>query len=192
MNLMDQFTKVDKKVHDELLPGWEQLCRTNENIKPHIDRCHDRCVRAIKDEDEILLDRAIKDYLKGWRRVNELLAQDYMENNPDPTAWELRYLKWVRPGYIKFDSARGPFYIIIGKPDRNAPTDAPCFTVDEVLVMLHPITSEVINTFDALPTKAVKFKPPEFGESVDHIFVEEDGVRFKTDLGRPRRRRGGG
>lgn len=178
-----RFLELKELAQSKLLPGWEELLSRKVEVSPYLEECEKRCLDALKDRDEVLFERAARRYMKGWRRINELLAQEYMEKNPDPTGWELRYLRWMRPGYIEFDSRLGRFYIILGKPDKRAPTDAPCFTVDEALVLLDPIVSKVVNEFGAFPIKAGDIEPPGAGEFVDHIFVDEEGVSIRTEIG---------
>lgn len=174
----------------DALPGFEEYLATDSTAADWIAEQEAKINAAIRDDDSILLDRALGSWTKAIARVNEHLAEKYRQAHPDAEFWELRYLKWmIKVKYIRFECPMGEFYVVPRMPTRR-PKAPHWYTVDELLDMLHPTTIAAIKAFNALPVRPDALPAPGPDEKHLHVDVSDAGVVLTYDFqGGPRRGR---
>lgn len=151
--LQERLASTLRKIQKGRLPGWEKYLDEHASVKSWIDDQYTKIRNAIEDEDEILYERAVAGWKKGWSNVNVLLAEEYRATNEDAATWELRYIKWMKLKYVKFECEMGIFYVVPRKPDRT-PKAKHWFTVDEMIAILEDeATVAAIQTFKQLPVR---------------------------------------
>lgn len=168
-------------VRQERLPGWSDYLATTPEAFRFIDSQWSKITRAIQDEDEVLFERALAGWRKGWARVNYILAERYREKVPDIEQQELRYLKWMKIQYIKLECKLGVFYLVPQRPSRK-PRVQHWYTVDEMIDILgSPATVGAIKAFKTLPVRPGMLENPVKGEK--HLVIDTDNkkvyYRFK-------------
>lgn len=163
------------------LPGWEAFFASDPKIKAWMDDLHQRIDNAMRDEDDVRFEKEMASITKAWGRVNELVAEDYRKKNEDPSTWELRFIKWMKIAFIKFDSPLGEFYLVPRQPKRR-PKAAHWYTVDEMLTFLRPPIAELIKMSGKLPGRPEDLKPPGPGEQVIHIDATGPTVKTTYEL----------
>lgn len=178
------------RIHDERLPGWETIFSSNPKIGAWIGELQTRIENSIRDEDEIRFEKEIASIEKAWNRLNELVAEDYRQRNTDPEFWELRFIKWMKVSFIKFDSPMGEFYLVPRTPSTK-PRAEHWYTVDEMLVLVRPELAELHRMSGALPKRPDYLKPPGPGENVLHIDATGPVVRTYYELHKEKRGRYG-
>lgn len=175
--LEQRLADVVALIEDERLPGWANYLERDPTARKWLDEQYDKMLSAVIDDDEVLLERAAGGWKKGFIRVNERVAEAYRKNNPDPETWELRFFKWMKIVYMKFESELGDFYLL-PRPPRKKPKTKYWYTADEMIDMLHPVTAEAINTFKQLPIRPEELPGPEKGEK--HMHVDLTGPVMKV------------
>lgn len=178
---------AELKMQSERLPGWEAFLDSDEKAVRYINDCNDRIEIHFRDSDFVLMSRMLNLWSKAWGRVNEVLAEKYLECNKNPELWELRYIKWMKITYIHFESKRGDFFLLPRRP-RKRPRVASWYTVDEMLDMLHPAISAAIQLSDILPARPESIGRPDYGEK--HLVVDYTGSETSVRYERARKRRG--
>lgn len=156
------------------LPGADHMAGQVEEFARWMGEQLEKVELAIRDEDEVLFERSLASWMKGWERLNEMVAEEYREETPNPESWELRYLKWMKIAFVKFESeVFGLFYIYPRRPKRR-PQARQWYTADEMIDILeNPATLAAINTFGAMPARAEDLKGPARGEK--HLTVDFTG-----------------
>lgn len=168
----------------ENLPSFDEHVAGSEEIGRRLDGQLRLMAAAVRDCDEVNLDKGLEAWIKICQEVNENLAEQYRQANPDPETWELRYFKWmVRVIFVRFDSPLGEFYLVPRKP-RRRPKAKYWYTADEMIDMLHTGVANVINAFGALPIRPTDLSPPGPGEQHVHIDLTGPEPRIKCELGR--------
>ena len=162
------------------LPGWEACFAKEPKIKPWIESLEERVQNAIRDEDRVHFEKELGALVKAWNRVNELIAEEYRAEHPDPADWELRYVKWMKLVYIKFDSPLGEF-CLVPRPPRRQPKVDTWYTVDEMQALLRPEIAEFIKSVGVLPKRPEGLKPPGPGEQV--IRIGPEGTKIERGKG---------
>jgi hypothetical protein len=164
-------------VNAERLPGWESCLAGDPKIESWIADLSVRIENAIRDEDAVRFEKELSSVSKAWWRVNQIVAEAYRKENLDPELWELRYIKWMRITFIKFDSPMGEFYLVPRTPSRK-PKAEHWYTVDEMLDMLHPNVVRVIEIAGKLPVRPDSLPGPKRGEY--HLHIDATGPTVKT------------
>jgi hypothetical protein len=171
MNLEQALHEELDKIAANRLPGWEACFVKDPKIGQWLDTLDKRIRNAIRDEDRVRFERELHSIIKAWERINELVAEDYRAKNPDPEQWELRYVKYMKIQYMRFDSPLGEFYVVPRTP-RRKPKAEHWYTVDEMLAMLHPPVVELIKFANSMPKRPESLSPPGPGEQVISIGPE--------------------
>lgn len=141
-----------EKLEDQRLPGANEHLAQNDDVAKWMIGQQEKIERAIRDEDDILYERSVGGWLKGWEKINTALAEDYRKST-DPEEWELRYVRFMKIVYMKFECEMGTFFIVPRKP-KTKPKAKHWFTVDEMLDLLDtPATVAAIQTFKSLPVR---------------------------------------
>lgn len=141
------------KIEDQRLPGWEGRLAADPEAKGWMDKQHAKIQSAIRDEDEILFERGMNSWQRGWEKINRAIAEEYRKANPDAELWELRYVRWMSIKFMKLECDMGTFYIVPQRPKRK-PRAKHWFTVDEILDILgSPATIAAIKMFGELPVR---------------------------------------
>jgi hypothetical protein len=172
------------KLEDQRLPGANDHLAQNGDVAKWMTGQQAKIERAIGDEDDILYERSVGGWLKGWEKINTTLAEAYREST-DPEEWELRYVRWMKIIYMKFECEMGIFYIVPRKPETK-PKAKHWFTVDEMLEILgSPTTVAVIQTFKSLPVrpKSIDDRVPagekhlimDFTGKADNVYYKWEG-----------------
>lgn len=173
-------------VAEEKLPGVDELLESDEAAAGWIREQEHRIWSSIRDLDEILFERSLASWIRGWEKLNEIVAEDYRKTHPGPETWELRFIKWMKIKFIHFESEKlGSFYLVPKRPKRR-PRAEHWYTVDEMLDMLHPNIAATINTFGCLPARPESLEGPERGEkhlTIDLTDPEEAVVAFTVPGG---------
>ena len=60
------FTEVADSVFAQKLPGATELAAATPEISAWIDKQREKIDRAIEDEDEVLLDKSMRAWVKAW------------------------------------------------------------------------------------------------------------------------------
>lgn len=171
--LQAKFEAAYDRVKRDRLPGWDDYLEATEATADWMKNQRAKVERAVRDEDEILLERALAGWEKGSAKINTAIAEKYRSENSDPEMWELRYVKWMKLKYIKFECPLGIFYIVPRQPSRS-PSAQHWYTVDEMLDIIGtPSTAAAIKTFGQLPVRPSSLKKPEKGEK--HLVVNYTG-----------------
>jgi hypothetical protein len=171
-------TRVDAVMReqlDEALPGFDEYLKNDSKAAGWLAEQEAKIKQAVRDEDSILLERALGSWVKAVGRVNEILAEQYRQANPSAAGdgWELRYVKWMtKVKYIRFECPLGEFYVVPRMPTRR-PKAAHWYTVDELIDMLHPIVAETITAFGALPARPGSLPGP--GPNEKHLTFDATG-----------------
>jgi hypothetical protein len=164
------YQKATSRVEAERLPGWQEHMDQDPSVGDWMAKQLAKVERAIRDEDDILFDRALGGWLKGWDKVNTAIAEKYRLENTDASTWQLRYVKWMKLKYMKFECDMGTFFIVPRKPSRK-PRAQHWFTVDEMLDILNsPATVAAIKTFESLPVRPGSMEKPKAGEK--HLVMD--------------------
>jgi hypothetical protein len=167
---------------DETLPGFEDYLKKDTRAAGWIAEQEAKINAAARDDDDILLERALGSWTKAVGRVNEIIAEEYRLSHPDPELWELRFVKWMtKITYIRFESPMGEFYVVPRMPKRR-PKAAHWYTVDEMIDMMHPAVAETIKAFGVLPVRPEALPGPAPGEK--HLLIDATGkqVVMKYDF----------
>lgn len=180
-NLRRRLQLETDRIHDERLPGWEKALADDQTVAGRIGELVIRIENAIRDEDEIRYEKEIADHAKEWERVNGLVAECYRVTNTDPETWELRYIKWMKISFIKFDSPMGEFFLTPHMPKKK-PKARHWYTVDEMIMMVRGPIAELIKMSDRLPDRPEVLKPPGPGEKVLHIDATGPTVRTYYEM----------
>lgn len=160
---------------DEALPGFDEYLKNDTKAAGWLAEQEAKIKQAVRDEDDILLERALGSWVKAVGRVNEILAEQYRQANPDAAGdgWELRYVKWMtKVKYIRFECPLGEFYVVPRMPTRR-PKATHWYTVDELIDMLHPTVAETIKAFGSLPVRPDSLPGP--GPSEKHLTFDATG-----------------
>lgn len=176
-----RFRAALDRIASERLPGSEAFFdRDSKALKVINDRL-ERVQSAIRDEDEVIFERALPGLVRAWGRVNEILAEKYRAANEDPTRWELRYIKWMKIKFIKFGSPLGDFYLVPRRPKKK-PRVKHWYTADEMIDMLTPGVAETIKAFGSLPVRPESLEGPDIGERHMHIDLtgDEAVIRYQS------------
>jgi len=163
------------------LPVWSELLERNKKAATTVRERRERVADAMRDEDEVLFMRALRSWQMAWSRVNEVLAEEYRQANPDPEGWELRYFKWMKIKFIHFDSPLGEFYLVPRAP-RRQPKGVTWYTADEMIAMLEPGVAATILGFKKLPVRFESLSGPAKGEQHMHIDLTGPETVVKCDL----------
>lgn len=167
--LEQKLAEVVAHIEDERLPGWANYLEADSAARKWIDEQYNKMLAAIRDDDEVLFERAAASWRKAFFRLNERLAERYRQAHPDPETWELRYFKWMtKVIFIKFECPLGTFYLVPRQPKKK-PRAKYWYTADEMIDMLHPATAAAINTFGQLPVRPESLSEPGKGEKFMHI-----------------------
>lgn len=161
---------------DEALPGFDEYLKNENKASQWIAEQEAKINQAVRDEDDILLERALGSWTKAVERVNEIIAEKYRQANPEAAGdgWDLRYVKWMtKVKYIRLECPLGEFYVVPRMPARR-PKAKYWYTADEMIAMLHPTTAEVIKTFEALPVRPETLSAPGPGEK--HLRINATGT----------------
>jgi hypothetical protein len=171
--LQAKFEEALAQVKAMRLPGWREHVDENKDVGDWMVAQRSKIERAIRDEDEVLYDRAVPGWIKGWEKINIAVAEKYRAENADPELWELRYIKWMKLVYIKFESELGVFYLVPRHPKRR-PRAEYWYTVDEMLDMLgNEGIIAAIKTFNQLPVRPQSLEKPKKGEK--HMVINLTG-----------------
>lgn len=181
-----------EKVHEELqrkldeafveirkdrLPGWEAVFYEPKVLKWMLER-ENAVFQAVNDEAEIRFAESLERYKAGWFRINRNVAEKYRKENPDPTTWELRYLRYMKVAFIRCESAAGEFYIT-PRPRRPKP-GVRAISVEELEALLsNDVTKKAFELFGGLPMDESEFKQPPEGENHLHFYAGAEQP-FKT------------
>lgn len=163
--------KVMRETQEAALPGFEAYLSRDSKAADWIAEQEAKISTAVRDEDSILLERALGSWSKAIGRVNEILAEEYRQANPDASGdgWELRYVKWMtKVKYIRFESPMGEFYLLPRMPSRR-PKAPHWYTVDEMLVMLDPKMAPVITALGVLPIRPESIPRAGPGDKILHF-----------------------
>jgi len=167
--LAERFSAAELETEGQRLPGWRDLLEKNNKASKAIAERRERIELALRDEDEVLFLRALGEWDAAWCRVNEILAEEYRQSNPDSKTWELRYFKWMKKvKFIRFDSPLGEFYLVPREPG-SLPSGALWYTADEMIAMIKPSVAAAITAFKKLPVRAETLSRPGKGENHMHI-----------------------
>jgi hypothetical protein len=166
--LSARLAEVTQEVEEDKLPGWNAFVVRSASATKSIGERRERLEASVRDEDEVLFTRALSAWLAACHRVNELLAEEYRAAHEDPLTWELRYIKWMKLKFIRFDSPLGEFFVVPRMP-RRKPKARYWYTADEMIAMLHPTTAAAINQFKQLPARPDSLPRPADGEYHTHI-----------------------
>jgi hypothetical protein len=169
------------RMHDERLPGWEVFYEQNPKIGAWMNDLNNRIENSIRDEDEIRFEKELASIEKAWDRLNEIVAEDYRQKNADPELWELRFIKWMKISYIKFESPLGEFYLLPRTPSRK-PKAKHWYTVDEMMVLIKPELASIVTLSGKLPPRPESLEPPGPGEQVIHIDATGPTVRTYYEM----------
>lgn len=166
------------------LPGTASLLEQRVDICAYISKEMDKLRRAAEEDDLVLFERYQGSLRKAWRRVNELLAKEHVDNHADPEDWDLRYVEWLNPGgYMKLSSMLGEFYIVLGRGGPSPPEDAPAYSATEVAGWLQPAMQTILKTFSQLP--ATENPPgPGQGELSYHLHAQDTQVTWDVEFGK--------
>ena len=163
------------RVREARLPGWDSHMDAHPTTTDWMNSQREKVDRAIRDEDEVLFLRSLGGWEKGWGKINTALAEVYRSENTDPASWELRYIKWMKIKFIKFECPLGTFYLVPQPPARS-PRAKHWFTVDEMIDILQGSTTlATINAFGQLPARASSLGKPEAGEKHLVVNTTDDG-----------------
>lgn len=162
-------------IEEEMLPGAQLMADGDDDVTDWLRELEHRIRSAIADEDEVLFERSLASLIRAWERINELIAEEYRERETDPEQWELRYVKWMKIKFIRFESPEfGTFYVVPQRPRRKPRTNR-WYTVDEMIDMLHPTVSAAIKTFGELPSRPEDVPGPAPGEK--HMQIDLTGPK---------------
>lgn len=161
----------------EKLPGFMDFVRSSESAKDTFHKRFADLERAAKDGDKILYDDAHNSFRAAWWRVNEIIAENYRKENEDPELWELRYIKFMKVKFIKFESDLGEFYLVPFEPKKQ-PKSKYWYTVDEMVAMCEEAGKfkKLMECFGQLPARPEKIPPPPRGEKHAYITQNADGT----------------
>lgn len=165
----------------QFLPGFDEYLENNADVAHRFEDQKQRMEGAVRDADEANLEQCLNAWRKICQQVNETLAEEYRQANPDPELWELRFFKWMtRVVFIRFESPLGEFYLVPQRPKRK-PKAKYWYTADEMIDMLHPNVAATITTFGQLPIRPESLEPPGPGERFIHIDAtgDEPVIRYE-------------
>jgi hypothetical protein len=127
---------------------------------------------AMRDEDEILFEKALASWEKAFEKLNEICGEAYRAQCPNPEEWPLRYFRWMKVQYMKLHCELGTFYIVPRMPKRK-PRVPHWLTADEMIdILANPATVAAIKTF-GLPVRPESISGPKRGEK--HMIVNLTG-----------------
>lgn len=135
---------------------------------------------AMRDEDNILFERAVVSWEKGFEKINTICGEAYRERYPDPEEWPLRYFRWMKVQYMEFECDLGTFYIVPRRPRRKPKVDH-WMTADEMIDILeNPAMVKAIKEF-GLPVRGDTLPGPRPNEKhlVCDFRKEEPQVYYK-------------
>lgn len=175
-NLSLRFLRESDRINDEMLPGWREALEANPGLKSEISQLAARIENAIRDEDEIRYEEVAIPFARLHDQLNVIVAEEYRAKNTDPELWELRYIKWMKISFIKFDSPMGEFFLTPRTP-KKTPKARHWYTVDEMMSLVRGPVAELIKMGGVLPDRADVLQPPGPGERVIHIDATSQPVR---------------
>jgi hypothetical protein len=165
----------------EQLPGWEEALSSDAKLKGEVEDVRTRIENAIRDDDEIRYEEKLAEYTEKWEQVNTLAAEAYRAKNSDPELWELRYIKWMKILFIKFETPMGEFFLTPRTP-KKTPRARHWYTVDEMIAMVRGPVAELIKMAGVLPDRPEALKPPRPGEKIIHIDATGPTVRTYYEM----------
>jgi hypothetical protein len=162
---------------EEKLPGFMDFIRSSESARETLKKRFIDIERAANDVDKILYDQSLNSYRAAWWRVNEIIAEQYRKENKDPELWELRYIKFMKIKFIKFESDLGEFYLVPFEP-KNRPRSDHWYTVDEMIAICEYSGKykKAMECFGQLPARPKRITPPPRGEKHLYITQKPDGT----------------
>lgn len=178
--LINRAKEVQRRIEENKLPGADEFVAANPKARSFISEHRSRAERALRDRNEVNLEDALAQLVRGWNHVNVTLAEEHRGERGEPETWDLRYVKWMKLEYIRFDSPRGEFYLYPRKPRRSPKVDR-WYTVDEMLNMLKPGVTAAIKIFDVLPCRPERLPGPERGERFLHVDMSGDEFSVKAE-----------
>jgi len=184
--LRDRLENEITRLMADLLPGWEKFFASNPKVKAWTDAVAAKVGVAIRDEDRARFDKDLPSVTQAWERINERLAEEYQKSVADPELWELRYIKWMKISYIKFESPLGELYMVPRRSSKR-PVGVEWCTVDEMLTWLHPTVAAVINMSGKWPPRNPVLKPPALGEQLITVDATGNAVKTTFEIGKGRR-----
>jgi len=184
--LRERLERELARLKADLLPGWEAFFVSNPRVKEWTDAVAAKVQVAIRDEDRTRFDKAMPDVVQAWERINERLAEAYKSTVTDPELWELRYVKWMKLSYIRFESPLGELYLVPRRTSKR-PVGVQWCTVDEMLDWVHPTVAAVINMSGKWPPRNLELKPPAVGEQVIRIDATGPVVKTTIEIGKAKR-----
>ena len=170
-----------EEIRRDRLPNWEAVFFSPE-VHPWMLEQENKVFQALEDEADIRFAQALAKYKSGWVRINQQIAEKYKAANPDPTTWELRYLKHMRVKFIRCESPAGEFYITPRprKPKKGVRT----ISADQLEAIIeNPVAAKAFELFGALPVDESEFDEPPKGENHLHFYPGLDRP-FRTKFNR--------
>jgi hypothetical protein len=182
--LVRRLHEVVRHVVSERLPGADEYVAGDARSRSFIEKHALTVDAALVDENEPLFDKSLGSWIKGWERVNEIIAEDLRSKKPI-TECELRYVRWMALSYIHFDcSITGDFYLLPRKPYRAPGFERWC-TVDEMIDILGtPVLIDVIRTCHAFPVRPERLKTPGMGEEILRVDLTGAEMRVRARRGK--------
>lgn len=174
------------EVEADKLPGWDAVVADNEKARSTLRERYHRIRIAMEDEDTVVFSWSLASWRSACERVNQIVAEGYRERNRDPAKWELRYVKWMRIKYMRFDSPLGEFFVVPRMPKRPPKVDH-WYTVDEMIGFLEPGAAALINTFKKLPQRPESLEEKEGMHT--HVYIEGGQMTVKGVLHKEKKRR---
>lgn len=176
---------IEKQTEVNLPELEAHLAAAPDKARKHADHLHRMSV-AVRDADEVNLEKSINEWVNLCRDINETIAEAYRVAQTDPEMWELRYVRWMtRVTFIRFESPYGEFFVVPQKPRKN-PRAKYWYTVDELLDLLTPGVAATIKAFGQLPARPESLAGPKPGEQHLHVDLTGDKPVIKADThGRP-------
>lgn len=160
----------------EFLPGFDAYVAEHPEVGKYITEQWRFVENAVRDDDIVRFEDAAGSWLKACHRVNELLAETYRQAHPEPESWELRYFKWMKIVFIRFESPRGEFFLVPRRP-RRRPKARHWYTADEMMALVLPGPSALIALSDKLPLRPEDMSKPGMDEKHLHLDFTGDKLR---------------
>lgn len=182
--LVERNRKFYRDMNQSRLPGWEAFVVSDQKAIDFITKQEEGMRRGLVDDDEVLYEKFEKGYREAHRRVNNIIAEKYREQNRDPEMWELRYLRWMSIEYVKFNSPYGTFFVF-PLPPRRRPKVPYWYTAEEMIGIMSSGAGAIAAAFEQLPARPESLSAkPGIGE--EFMTIDFTGSEVKTTCVRGR------
>ena len=167
------------------LPEAEEYLGSHGEMERWVNEQRSKLEEAFDEVHEPAFDKRLANFVNGWTRINELVAEQYAERVTDPSLWELRYVRWMKKIVsIEFISEKWGDFTMYRVWPRPKP-DGQWFTVDRMIDMARTRSLlAVLESFGIFPGQGVSLPKLKKDEKALVVDLTGDTMEAKYEFGK--------